>query len=207
MAQVPFKLFVERGDSSREVAKDHPLHWLLYRKPNRWQTSFEFRETVMLHLVLTGNAYVFLGKVGVSREIREMVPLEPQLITVDRTKEGALRYTYRPVNGPAATFNQESIWHIRGASWNSWLGLEPVKLAREAIGLAIATESAHSEFHKSGARVSGAYSVDGALSKERYALLTEYLDKYAMGGDRAGKPLLLDNGAKWLAQQMTGVDA
>jgi HK97 family phage portal protein len=207
LAQVPWKLFVDKGKDIRNAQNDHSLYWLIYRRPNRWQNSFEFRETIAFHLVLTGNAYVFAGRVGSKREIRELVPLEPQSITVERLDDGALRYHYRPLQGQAVTFSADSIWHIRGPSWNTWMGLDGTKLAREAIGLAIAAESAHADFHKSGARVAGTYSVDGPLSAEKYKFLSDWLDKYAMGGERAGRPMILDMGAKWLAQQMTGVDA
>ena len=207
VAQVPFKVFRDDGSKVRDVATDHPLHWLIYRRPNKWQTSFEFRETIAFHVILTGNAYVFVGRVGRDREIRELVPLDPSLVKVEKTSDGRLRYTYSPINGPQTVFDQASIWHLKGPSWNAWMGMEPVKLAREAIGLAIAAESAHTELHKSGARVSGTYSIEGTLSKERYEFLNTYLDKYAMGGERAGKSMLLDQGAKWLQQQMSGVDA
>lgn len=207
IAQVPFKLFVDDGQGIRKTASDNPLHWVVYRKPNRWQTSFEFRETIAFHLVLTGNAYVFVGRVGSARTVREMIPLEPHLVRAEKKPDGKVIYTYSPSTGQSVVFAEDAIWHIRGPSWNGWLGMEPVKLAREAIGLSIAAESAHSELHKGGVRTSGAYSFDTPLSPEQYELLSKWLDKYAMGGDRAGKAMILDRGAKWLSQQMTGVDA
>lgn len=207
IAQVPWKVFVDTGDDIRKAQDKHPLYRLLYRSPNRWQTSFEFRETIAFHLVLRGNAYVFVGRVGTAREIRELVPLEPQFVTVERTDAGDLRYTYRPLKGQQVTFIAENIWHIRGPSWNTWQGLDAVTLAREAISLAMAVETSHGEMHKNGSKTTGTYSVEGPLSPEKYDFLAKWLDKYTMGGDRAGKPMILDMGAKWLNQQMTGVDA
>jgi HK97 family phage portal protein len=61
--------------------------------------------------------------------------------------------------------------------------------------------------HKGSAKMSGIYSVDGSLSKEKYDFLAAWLDKYAMGGERAGKPMILDLGAKFTPTQMTGVDS
>lgn len=207
IAQVPFKVFKDDGTDIRKAQDQHYLYPLIYRRPNRWQTSFEFRETIAFHALLFGNAYVFLGKVGMAREIREMVPLEPNHVTVRRIEGGALEYTYQPVDGQRAVFSQDQIWHLRGASWNARCGMDAIALAREAIGLAIATENAHADMHKGGARLSGVYSVDGNMSKDQYAFISEWLDKYAMGGDRAGKPMILDRGAKWASQQMSGVDS
>lgn len=207
IAQVPWKVFKDTGDDIRKAQGDHPLYRLLYRKPNRWQTSFEFRETIAFHLVLKSNAYIFVGRVGMAREIRELVPLEPQFMTVEKLENGKLRYTYRPAKGEAAVFSEESIWHIRGPSWNTWVGMEAVVMAREAISLAMATETSQGNMHKNGMQSAGTYAVDGNLSPEKYAFLAAWLDKYAMGGERVGKPMILDMGAKWLQQQMTGVDS
>lgn len=206
IAQVPWKLFLDDGTDIRKAQSLHPLYQVLYRRPNRWQTSFEFRETIAFHAVLMGNAYVFVGRVGVAREVRELVPLEPQLMTVTNDN-GKLKYKYSPPNGPAAEFEARDIWHLRGPSWNGYAGMDAINLVREAVSLAIAAESAHSDMHRGGARMSGVYSVDGNLDKERYEFLSAWLDKYVMGGERSGKPMILDRGAKWVSQQMTGVDA
>lgn len=207
IAQVPFKLYRDESGAGGRPAADHPLYDVLYRRPNRWQTSFEFRETLAFHAALTGNAYLFVGKVGIKREIRELVPLEPQFVTVEKKADGALFYNYNPVKGQGVQFAADQIWHVKGPSWNGYTGLEAVKLVREAVALAIASEAAHAEMHRGSAKMSGIYSVEGNLSKEKYDFLAAWLDKYAMGGERAGKPMILDLGAKFTTTQMTGVDA
>jgi HK97 family phage portal protein len=103
--------------------------------------------------------------------------------------------------------NPALIWHIRGPSWNSAIGLNAVHQAREAIGLSMATEAAHSEFHKNGAKISGILSLEGALSGEQYERLTKWVAETSLGQDKSNKPLILDRSAKWTSNQMTGVDA
>jgi HK97 family phage portal protein len=207
IAQVPFRLYQDSNDRGGAPAPDHPLYSVLYRRPNRWQTSFEFRETIAFHAALVGNAYVFIGRVGSAREIRELVPLEPQFVSVEKRRDGTLIYKYNPVSGQGVEFSADTIWHIKGPSWNGFTGMDAVRLVREAVGLAIGSEAAHAEMHKGAAKMSGVYSVDGNLSKEKYDFLAAWLDKYAMGGERAGKPMILDLGAKFTTTQMTGVDA
>jgi HK97 family phage portal protein len=73
--------------------------------------------------------------------------------------------------------------------------------------LAIATEQSHADFHRNGARVSGLLSMDGAISKEKFESLSSWLDRHQQGGDRAGKPLILDMNAKFSSFGMTGVDS
>jgi HK97 family phage portal protein len=207
VAQVPFRLYRDIEGRGGQPATDHALYDVLYRRPNRWQTSFEFRETVAMHAALVGNAYVFVGRVGMAREIRELVPLEPQFVAVEKRRDGTLLYKYSPVSGQTVEFAADAIWHIKGPSWNGYTGLEAVKLVRESVALAIASEAAHAEMHRGSAKMSGIYSVEGNLSKEKYDFLAAWLDKYAMGGERAGKPMILDLGAKFTTTQMTGVDA
>lgn len=206
VAQVPWKVYQARdpGPGADERPK-HDLHRLVYRRPNGWQTSFELRETLMLHLVLCGNAYAYKNVVGSGR-IHELIPLMPGNVQVTRRADMSLTYRVTFEDGSSREVPAELIWHIRGPSWNGWLGLEPVRLAREAIGLNLALEESHALLHKNGAQTSGTYSVEGELKEAQYEALTKWIKRH-VSGDMKHMPLILDRAAKWTAQQMTGVDA
>lgn len=205
VAQVPFRLY-RQVNGSREIASSHSLAGLLSARPNAFQSSFEFRETMMFHLLLTGNAFVFLNRVGIDRRIKEMVLLLPGAMTVKREADGTLVYKYRAENGQEQMIPAAAIWHVRGPSWNAWYGMDSVKLARNAIGLSLALEDAHSSMHRNGARTSGLLSVKDPLSPEQYAFLAGWLDKYEIGGERYQKAMLLDRGAEFTPFSMSGVD-
>jgi len=205
IAQSPWKVFKRRPD--RQGADEdaaHPLHRVLYRRPNGWQTSFEFREQRMLHLVFCGNAYAYKNVVG--GRIVELIPLEPNQVEVTRQRDLSLTYVVRADDGSSRPVPAALMWHTRGPSWNGWMGLEAVRIAREAIGLSMALEESHALLHKNGAHPSGTYSVEGALTADQHKQLTAWI-KDQVGGANRGAPLILDRGAKWLAQQMSGVDA
>jgi HK97 family phage portal protein len=205
VAQVPLKIMKRRENGGADEARDHPLFDLLSRKPNAWQTSFEFRETLALHLVLCGNAYVFVNR-GLNGKVLELIPLEPGWVSIERKADMSLVYSVNSPDGAARNVPSEAIWHLRGPSWNSWMGLEAVKLAREAIGLAISLEQSHAYMHKNGVQPAGTYSVEGTLNAEQYKQLSDWI-KSMSGGANRGAPMVLDRGAKWLQQQMSGVDA
>jgi HK97 family phage portal protein len=96
VAQVPFKVYQHRPDGlGADERPKHDLYRLVYRRPNPWQTSFEFRETLMLHLVLCGNAYVFKNVVGSGR-ITELIPLQPGQVAVTRRADLSLWSTTSP---------------------------------------------------------------------------------------------------------------
>ncbi len=206
IAQVPLKLMRESADGTRRMPeKAHRLYNLLSFRPNRWQTSFEYREMLAWHVVLTGNHFSFINRKG--GQILELYPFQPGAVKVLRDTDGTLTYAVTTEDGSKQIYPAESIWHVRGPSWNSWHGLEPVKLAREAIGLAMATEEATGALHKNGVRPSGVYSVDKTLNDDQYAKLAKWIDERLSGAENLGKPMVMDHGAKWVSTQMTGIDA
>lgn len=207
IAQVPLKLIQEGKDGrTRLPAKHHPLYEVLACRPNPWQTSFEFRETLGWHVVLTGNFISFKNIVG--GKIKELIPFEPGTVTVNRDSQtGRLTYDVTLNSGEVRTFPPEAIWHVRGPSWNTWMGLDAVTLAREAVGLAMATEEQHARMHKNGVQASGVYSVEGTLDKEQNEKLRGWIERNMGGLANVGRPIVLDRSAKWMNTSISGVDA
>jgi len=202
---VPFRVYHETG-GGRKIAVDHPLHVVISRRPNSWQTSVEFFETISFHLDLTFNAYVFVNRVGIKREVRELIPIEPGRVRVEQRDEYSLRYLVRGKSGGEQEFGQDAIWHLRGPSWNSWMGMDPIYMTRNAIGLAMSLEQGQSDFQKNGARTSGVLAVKDKLSPDKFEFLSAWLDKHLPGGERAGKPMIADMEAEWNSLSMSGVD-
>lgn len=205
IAQVPWK--VHRGVGGGSSATDHPLYDLLYRRPNGWQTSFEYRETLAFHVLLTGDAFSWKGRVGSNREVRSLEPIEPGRMRVKQETDGRLRYFERRRAGDEVEHDPAAIWHLRGPSWNSWQGLDAVSMARDAIGLAMAIETQQAETHRNGARISGLYSVKEKMGQEKFEQLSTWMQQFKQGGPKAGEPLLLDMGAEFKSFQQTGVEA
>lgn len=207
MAQVPLKLMRESADGeTRTPAKEHPLYNLLKNRPNDWQTSFEYREMLSFHLDLCGNHYSFINRSN-RAGIMELIPFEPSSVRVKRADDFTLSYDVRAENGSTQNFPAKAIWHVRGPSWNSWMGLEAVQIAREAIGLSMAIEEQQARTQRNGVRAPGIYSVDGSLSPVQYKHLKAWIDENIGGPENAGKPMLLDRAAKWTSTSMTSVDA
>lgn len=206
VAQVP--VYVHRRDERGILGprQPHPILEVFARRPNAWQSGFEFRETMLIHMALVGNAFVYVSR-GVDGRILELIPIEPGRVLVTRERDMSLSYRVTFDDGTASVVPTENIWHARGPSWNTWMGLDAVKYAREAIGLAIATEAQHASMHNGGPRLSGLLAMNEKISPEKFEHLGRWLDRHARGGDREGKPLILDAGTRYDPMQMTGVDA
>jgi HK97 family phage portal protein len=202
---VPFRVYLESG-GGRKIAVDHPLHMLISRRPNGWQTSLEFLETISFHLDLTYNAFVFINRVGLAREIRELIPIEPGRVRVEQRDDYSLRYYIRGKSGVEQEFGQDAIWHLRGPSWNSWVGMDAVAMARNAVGLALSLEQTQSEAQKGALQTSGVYTTKEKLSPEKFGFLSAWMDKHLPGGERAGKPMIMDMDADFKRIMLSAVD-
>ena len=158
-----------------------------------------------MHLAFCGNAYVWTPIV--SRRIDEMWLLEPGWVRVRYRWGEAPEYEVRFPDGRFATLGAGEIWHIRGPSWTSYIGLEFVKLARQALGLSMAIEEGQARLQSNGVRMPGYLSLDGVLQGDQYQKLRDWLAKEHEGSQNAGRPMILDRAAKWISTAMTNTDA
>lgn len=202
---VPFRLYHETS-GGRKIASDHTLNLLISRRPNPWQTSLEFLETISFHLDLTFNAFVFVNRVGVGREVRELIAIEPNRVRVEQKDDYSLRYYVRGKSGAEQEFGADSIWHLRGPSWNGWMGMDAIGLARNAVGLATSLEQGQSDGAKNSPQTTGLYSVKEKLSPEKFAFLSAWMDKHLPGGERSGKPMIVDMDADFKRIAASAVD-
>lgn len=205
ISQVPLRVMRELPDGKGwEPAPEHPLYKVLLRKPNRWQTSYELRETLILHLLLTGDAFFY--KNMVRGQVKELIPIDPGCVAITRHNDYSLTYTVSSPDGTTRELPQSLVWHVRGPSWDTWKGLDPVRLARETIGLTIATENTQAELHANGLQMSGTYSTDKTISPDDYKKIQAWIAAQ-IGGPNRHKPFVIDAGFTWTPQTMTGVDS
>lgn len=198
-------VFREKRDGSRELAVNIPEYRLLSRRPNEWQTSFEWRRQMTIHAALTGSALSIKVK-GDNGRVRELIPVQPGQWDVRKVSRYEVRYRCWDEFGIIGEFAPDDVFVLNCVQWDWLKSLNAVSLARSAIGLAMATEKSQAAMHENGLRPSGTYSVEGTLSKEQYNALTQHL-KEKSGTSKTGAPLILDRNAKWLNTAITGVDA
>ena len=87
IASLPLHVYRYTDTGGKEKATDLPLYRLLHDEPNKEMTSFCFRETLMTHLLLWGNAYAQIIRNG-RGEVLELYPLMPNRMSVDRDDKG-----------------------------------------------------------------------------------------------------------------------
>ena len=200
VAGLPLHLYRYNDSGGKEKAVDHPLYRLLHDEPNSEMSSFVFRETLMTHLLLWGNAFSQIIRNG-KGEIIALYPLMPNKMTVDRDENGHLFYSYQRSNDEAigesgrVILKPSDVLHIPGLGFDGLVGYSPIAMAKNAIGLAIATEEYGAKFFANGAAPSGVLEHPGTLkdpSKIREAWQSQF-----GGSQNSGKVAVLEEGIKY----------
>jgi HK97 family phage portal protein len=199
VAKLPLILYRRTSDGGKERAKDHPLYARLHDTPNSWQTSVEWREMMQGHLELRGNAYAL--KVMSGRQLLELIPLHPDKVTVRQDERFRLSYD---IAGTA--YSADQILHLRGMSSDGFTGMSTITHAREAIGLAQATERHGASLFGNGARPGGVLVHPGKLSPEAAKRLKDQWDA-THGGENANSTAVLEEGVSWTQLGMTSEDS
>lgn len=204
VAQVPLKLYQSKDGITKQEAKSLPLHELLYLKPNDWQTSFEFFENLIYQAGLLGNFYAF--KNVVRGRLLSLIPFEPGTMTLEVDERRRITYKAQLINGEQKEFPSETIWHVRGPSWSTHVGMQAIYHAREAIGLALNIEETQNKLHANGVQTTGLLSVEGTLGDKQYKDLSDWV-KEKIGGANKFAPFILDRNAKFQPVSWSGIDA
>ena len=201
IAGLPLHLYRYTPDGGKEKATDHPLYLLLHDEPNPEMSSFVFRETLMTHLLLWGNAYAQVIRNG-KNEIVALYPLMPNKMTVDRDKNGRLFYQYNHSAEEAPTAKNSTVilqpsdvLHIPGLGFDGLVGYSPIAMAKNAIGLAIATEEYGSKFFANGAAPGGVLEHPGTI-KDPSRIRDSWQQTFG-GSQNSGKIAVLEEGMKY----------
>ncbi|SCW77535.1 phage portal protein, HK97 family [Sphingobium faniae] len=206
VATLPLDVNRRVDDRTRVEASDTAMWELMRRRPNRWQRPAQFKRMLQAHVLLRGNGYALKS---VSRgEVRELVPLHPDRVTVRQLDNLELEYDVVRRNGSRITVPQSEMFHLYGLTLNGYCGVSPLTFARETIGQARARDRQVAGTFKNGARPSGAVSMpDGKkLSDNAYNNLQRSLDEFRAGGERDGGVLLLEEGLKWETISLSPTD-
>ena len=186
---------------STEKALDHPLYHLLHDEPNPEMSSFVFRETLMTHLLLWGNAYAQVIRNG-RNEVIALYPLMPNKITVNRDEHGQLYYEYQRGSDEAPTLKGQTVilkpadvLHIPGLGFDGLVGYSPIAMAKNAIGMAIACEEYGAKFFANGAAPGGVLEHPGTI-KDPQRVRESWQSTFG-GSGNSNKIAVLEEGMKY----------
>jgi len=200
-----------RDRETKQKAVEHPLYRVLHRRPNAWQTAFEFRSLMQQRALGyngdggRGDAFALIVR---SRgRIIQLVPLATERVRPKQRSDWTLEYEYQRPDGGKVTLPQQDIFHLRcGLSEDGISGLSLVKQAAEAIGLALQTERAAARLFKNGMLVGGVMSVKDSLSDQAYERLKQQMEDRE-GAEMAHKWIIGEEGLDAKPFSQTGRDS
>ncbi|MBS1198147.1 MAG: Phage portal protein [Proteobacteria bacterium] len=208
-ASLPLGVYRQLANGGKERDRAHPLDEVLTRSPNRWQTSFEWREMMSGHFALRGRCYSEIISTG-GKAVAELIPLHPDRIKPFRAPDGYLAFEYTPADGPRRIILQSEMHFMHGLTVGAdgITPLSPIGCCREAIALALATEEHGARLFRNGTRLGGVLKMPGRLKDDlaRKDLLKSWKEAYS-GVQNSGKTALLEEGMAWESLGMTNEDA
>lgn len=206
MAILPFRLYRKKPNGSRDLVTDHWLVTLLTRRPNAWQTPFEFIEMLTGHLCLRGNAFCQIVATG-KGVITDLLPIHPDRIKVQMLENGSFNYVVKLADGSSQVFTRGEIWHIRGLSSDGIVGMNPMEVAAEVIGMGLSAQGYGARFFANDASPGGWIEYDGKFrdSDAKKSFREGWAN--AQSGKNRGKTAILEKGMKYHQLTLNNTDA
>ncbi|MGZ9812632.1 phage portal protein [Pseudoroseicyclus sp. H15] len=197
-------LHLHRKEDSTK-ASDHPLFRLLHRRPNAWQTAFEFRSLMQQRALIDGDAFAL--KVMSGRRVIQLVPIANARVTVKQRADWSLEYRVRRDGQGEAVYSGREIFHLRyGMSEDGITGLSLVRQAAEAIGLALQAERASARLFRQGVIAGQVLRHPGKLSPEAFERLRDSMAEHE-GASNAHRTKILEEGMELDGGGMSGRDS
>jgi HK97 family phage portal protein len=205
-AVLPFCLYRQRADGGRDRVTDHWLYQLLAKRPNDWQTPFEWREMMMGHLCLRGNAFNELVANGAG-QVTDLLPIHPDQIKAQRLDNGDYNYLVTMSDGTKRTLSRGQVWHIRGLSSDGVVGLNPIEVATDVLGLGVAAQTYGARFFANDAKPGGWIELPGKFADNAARDSFKGQWKAAQSGSNRGATAVLENGMKYNELTLNNSDA
>lgn len=204
VAAMPCYLFEVNAEGRKRI-ENHSVEYLLNEMPNRNQTPYQFKEVMMRHVLLNGNAYAVIGW-NSKGQPETLTPYPPYAVNVQRTLAGDYFYQITDVNGKVRNYFQDEILHLRHASNDGFMGRSPITVCREAVGLGLAQQKHGSSVMKNGLMAGGIVTTSEWFDQSKGQKAMEALKRY-QGAKNAGKTPILEGGMEYKQLGMSNQDA
>ena len=197
-AKLPFRMFRQAGElAPRTPVTEHWLLRLMCKRPNRWQTPFNWREMMQGHLTLRGNAFNELVVDG-QGEITDLLPIHPDRVKIELLDNGSFRYRVKQADGPDVVYRRDELWHIKGLSPDGYVGYNPIELQADMLGAGMSAQDYAARFFANDARPSGGWiEIPGKFADRAARQVFQESWQQGQGGKNRGKTAVLEGGMKF----------
>ncbi|MBF2716880.1 phage portal protein [Agrobacterium vitis] len=204
IGSLPCKLYQE-AEESKEAAKDRSAHKITHSRANEWTSAGQLRIDLTIDALLHGAGYAQVVRASDDRPL-EAHRLDPSKVQRNCEDDGEPFYLISSERGQVR-LSYRDVLYIPAFG-----GLSPVKLGREAIGIASLLEKHAAQLFGSGARPAAMIYNEGKalVGEDNGAKTIGNIFKSwrtAFSGSKQTTPLILDAGWKYQQIALTSTDA
>jgi HK97 family phage portal protein len=206
VAMLPFVLYREDASGAKTPLKTHWLYRLIACRPNGFQNPMEFREMMMLHLCLRGNAFarIVSNQAGI---VTDLIPLHPDRITIEMLGDDNWRYHVRNADQSETVLNRGSMFHVRALSSDGIVGINPIQASRESIATGLSAQQYGMRYFENDAQPGGWIEFPGQFKDDEQKRLFRDRWQVQQGGRNRHKVAILEFGMKYHPVEISNSDA
>jgi HK97 family phage portal protein len=197
VGMLPLHLMQQDEDGTNKAkARQHPLFRVLHRRPNKFQTAFEFKAYLQSVALMDGNAYAYVVRSG--RRVIGLVPMVRHSVTPRLTADLMdVEFVYNRPRGGAVTLSSREVFHFRHpVTLDGINGVSLLRMAADTIGIASVAQRAAGKLFKNGSFAPGVLETDNVLGDDVHKRLKDDWEELYSGVDNAGNWPILEQGLK-----------
>lgn len=174
IAQLPLEPYIIDDTGYKEKFTKHPSYWLLNKEPNKKMSRYTFIKTMIVSMLLKGNAYAYIERDAQGNAIA-LHYIDSGLVTIAKSDSVDDDNIYYFVTGIKGVVESCNMIHLLNFSYDGINGLSTLHHAKLTLGLATDAESHAAGFFKGGANLAGILKVDSPLTtKQKTELKTSW---------------------------------
>lgn len=206
VSQLRWTVFQQQPDGGKRELETHPAYRVVAVSPNPEMTPFQWRETLLGHVLTYGNAFCEIERDNANRPVA-CWPLAPDRVDVLRDENWELLYRYHMPSGGYVDFGPQDILHLAGLGFDGNVGYSVVAMAAQTIGLGRVQEQAGASFWKNGARPGGILTPVGTMTREGRDSITDEWNSMFGGGRNFNRVAMLSHDMKYTPLSIPQEDA
>lgn len=165
VAQLPLEPYRIDSDGCKIKFTSHPTYNLLNREPNKNMSKFTFLKTMVVSMLLTGNAYALIDR-DEKGNAKALYYIPTELVTILKPQNITDTISYS-ITGMKNVVEDCNMIHILNFTSDGYEGVSTLTYARKTLGLAMDAEANAEGFFKGGANVAGILKSNAPLTTKQ----------------------------------------
>jgi len=191
IALLPVEIIRETAAGNQAKASKHPVQFLLSDSPNEEVSAYDFMQSLVANAVLSGNGYAYIERDMRQSSAKAIYNIDPNRVTPFFDGTGKLLYR---IDMFKDSVSPRDLIHIKGLTWNGFMGMDIIRHHKESLGLGIANRDYGANFYSNGAHLSGVLKHPAKLTTDAYGRIASTWKQSYGGAGKAGSTAILEEG-------------